>query len=140
MTEIVAASKTLDIQLVTAGEKDCESMESHPAKFVKMAATDLHRFDFDGLRQAHGGRLKRLENISLSCLHWEQDKLTQSQLLVMQSAIIHLATNRNVCIMCDNCHMIPLLGIHYNCLDLDLPTAFLEGAVRQQPCLEQYIP
>ena len=37
------------------------------------------------------GHLKHLESISLSCLHWEQDKLTQSQLLVMQSAIIHLA-------------------------------------------------
>ena len=85
----------------------CQSMERHPA-IVKTAAIDLHRFDFDVMRQAHGGHLKHLESISLSCLHGEQDNLTQTQLLVMQSATIHMAT-RTVCIMCENCHVIIFL-------------------------------
>ena len=100
MAKIVAAPKTLNIQLVTAGAK----------KSVKTAPTGLHRFDFDVMRQAHGGHLQHLESISLSCLHGEHE-LTQSQLLVMQSAIIHLAVlaiTRTVCIICDNCHMIIL--------------------------------
>ena len=79
----------------------------------KMVATDWYRFDFDGLRHKHGGHLKRLESIVLSCLQWEQHKLTQSQLLVMQSAIIRLAITRTVCTMCENCHIDHLLpGIH----------------------------
>ena len=48
------------------------------------------------------------ESISLSCVHWELHKLTQSQLLVMQSAIIHLAITRTVCTICENCHRIIL--------------------------------
>ena len=83
MTETMAPPKTLDIQLATAGAK----------KSVKTAPTGLHHFDFDGMRQAHGGHLKQLESISLSCLHGEHE-LTQSQLLVMQSAIFHLAITR----------------------------------------------
>ena len=82
-------------------------MERHIANVCQKAATDLHRFDFDVMQQAHGGHLQHLESISLSCLHWEHE-LTQSQLLVMQSAIIHLAITRTVCIICENCHMIIL--------------------------------
>ena len=75
MTGIVAAPKTLDIQLVTAGAKKVASRWTVilPTS-VKMAATDLHRFDFHGMRHKHGGHLKRLESVSLSCVHWEQDK------------------------------------------------------------------
>ena len=87
----MVSPKTLDLRLVTAGAKEVASRRNAmPPKFVKNAATDFHRFDFDGMRHKHGGYLKRLASISLSRLHWEQDKLTQSQLLVMQSAIIHL--------------------------------------------------
>ena len=85
MTEIMVSPKTLDIQLVTAGAKEVGSRRNAiPPTFVKNAATDWYRFDFDGLRHKHGGQLKRLESISLSCLQWEQHKLTQSQLLVTQ--------------------------------------------------------
>ena len=67
MTGIEAAQKTLDIQLVTAGAKKVASRWIViPPTSVKMAATDLHRFDFDGMRKAaHGGHLKHLESISL---------------------------------------------------------------------------
>ena len=60
-------------------------MERHPANVYQKATTDFHRFDFDGMRQANGGHLKHLESISCSCLHGERDKLTQTQLLAMQS-------------------------------------------------------
>ena len=60
-------------------------MERHPANVYQKATTDFHRFDFDGMRQAHGGHLKHLESISFSRLHGERDKLTQTQLLAMQS-------------------------------------------------------
>ena len=46
MTEIMVPPKTLDLQLVTAGEKKNASRWILP-KFVKLAATDLHRFDLD---------------------------------------------------------------------------------------------
>jgi len=70
MTEIMVSPKTLDIQLVTAGEeKTASQWNTIPPKFVKKAATELHRFDFDGMRHKHGGHLKHLERISLSCLH-----------------------------------------------------------------------
>ena len=95
--------------IVTAGEKKTASRrDAIPPTSVETAATDLHRFDFDGMRHKHGGHLKHLESISLSCLHWEQDKLTRSQLLVMRSAIIHLAITRPACTICENCHMITL--------------------------------
>ena len=55
MTEIMVSPKTLDIQLVTAGEKNASRWNAILPKFVKKAATDLHRFDFDGLRHKHGG-------------------------------------------------------------------------------------
>ena len=106
MTEIVATPTTLDIQLATAGAKNSVSRwNAIPSTSVKTAPTGLHRFDFDGMRQAHGGHLKHLESTSFSCLHGEQDNLTRTQLLVMQSATIHMAT-RTVCIMCENCHVI----------------------------------
>ena len=55
MTEIMVSQRTLDIQLVTAGEKNASRWNAILPKFVKKAATDLHRFDFDGLRHKHGG-------------------------------------------------------------------------------------
>ena len=115
MTEIMVSPKTLDIQLATAGAK----------KSVKTAPTGLHHFDFDGMRQAHGGHLKHLESSSLSCLHGEH-KLTQSPLLVMQSAIIHLAITKTVCIVCENCHMIIVLCwpyLHVQLYPVDPPSA-----------------
>ena len=139
ITEIVAAPKTLDIQSGTVGEeKTVSQWNAIPPKFVKNAATDWHRFDFDGLRHKHGGYLKHLESISLSCLHWEQDKLTRSQLLVRQSAIIHLAITRTVCIICENCHMIILCWPYshatiHNCTRVD-PPGFLIGAMRWLSC------
>ena len=70
MTGIVVSPKALDIQLVTAGAKEVASRRNAiPLKFVKHAATDWYRFDFDGMRHKHGGHLKHLESISLSCLH-----------------------------------------------------------------------
>ena len=60
ITEIMVSPKTLDLRLVTAGrKKDCESMESHPAKICqKSAATDWHRFDLDrAYKQARYGSI-----------------------------------------------------------------------------------
>ena len=54
MTEIVATPTTLDIQLATAGAKNSVSRwNAIPSTSVKTAPTGLHRFDFDGMRQAH---------------------------------------------------------------------------------------
>ena len=78
-------------------EKTVSQWNAIPPKFVKNAATDWHRFDFDGLRHKHGGYLKRLESISFSCLHWEQDKIDPES--TAGQAI------------CDNS-----LGHHQNCL------------------------
>ena len=44
------------------GTPSCQSLS-------KMVATDFHHFDFDGKRHKHGGHLKHLASISLSCLH-----------------------------------------------------------------------
>ena len=111
-------------------------------RLSKMVATDWYRFDFDGLRYKHGGHLKHLECISLSCLHWEQDNLTQSQLLVMQSAIIRLAITRTACTICENCHMIilcwPYLHVTielYTCRSTGCFTfCFLIGEMRWLSC------
>ena len=84
--QIVAPPKTLNIQLAKAGAKKAAGRwNAIPPTSVKTAPTGLHGFDFDGMRQANGGHLKHLESISCSCLHGERDKLTQTQLLAMQS-------------------------------------------------------
>ena len=141
MTEIMVSPKALDIQLVTAGKKKTASRRNAiPPTSVKTAAKGLHRIELDRLRYKHGGGLKHLESIWLSCLHWEQDKLTQ--LLVMQSAIIHLAITRPVCIIRENCHMIILCWpyLHatielYTCRSTGCFTfCFLIGAMRWLSC------
>ena len=143
MTEIMVSPKTLDLQLVTGGKKKTASRRNAiPPTSVKTAATGLHRIELDRLRHKHGGHLKHLESISLSCLHWEQDKLTQSQLLVMQSAIVHLAITRTACTICENCHMIilcwPYLHVTielYTCRSTGCFTfCFLIGEMRWLSC------
>ena len=81
-------------QSCTSLRRSCVRRFGTMPVFVKTAVTDMHRCDSCVMWQACAGYWKHLENRSVSSLHWNWDKLTQGQLLVLHFEILHLAMTR----------------------------------------------